>query len=172
MFAIAMVVLGLAQAPEPASESVVVSPPPVAAPTPVVIARPAPPPVAPVDLPPPRYPDAPPKGTWLRVGGGLALGVGAVLGLGALVCYAATDGVGGSPGHRTAEQQSELDSLRGVALGLGIGALVHVAAGVPLVVVGHVRRGRYREWERRRPMTWSPRVQVGERWTLGLALRF
>lgn len=144
------------------SEAVAVPPAPIVAqgPAPVVAQGAAP---APVYVKEPIA--SPPKGTWMRVGGGLAIGVGAALAVAALTCYATTDAL----------DQDDLagrEVLRLTAFGLGLGALAHIGAGVPLIVVGKQRKRRYDAWAREH-VAWRPRIGASAQgWSLGVSLRF
>jgi hypothetical protein len=145
-----------------ANEAVAVPPAPIVAqgPAPVVAQGAAP---APVYVKEPIA--SPPKGTWMRVGGGLAIGVGAALAVAALTCYATTDAL----------DQDDLagrEVLRLTAFGLGLGALVHIGAGIPLIVVGKQRKRRHDAWAREH-VAWRPRIGASAQgWSLGVSLRF
>lgn len=107
----------------------------------------------------------PPKGTGMRVGGGLAVGVGSLLGVSALVCFATTDAL-------ARDDLEGRETLRLTSFGLGLAALAHIGAGVPLLVVGKQRKRRYDAWSRER-VAWRPRIAATARaWSVGLTLRF
>ena len=144
------------------SEAVAVPPAPIVAqgPAPVVAQGAAP---APVYVKEPIA--SPPKGTWMRVGGGLAIGVGAALAVAALTCYATTDAL-------DRDDVAGRESLRLISFGLGLGALAHIGAGVPLLVIGKQRQRRYEAWSREH-VVWRPRIAASARgWSVGLTLRF
>lgn len=148
----------------PASEAAV----PMPAPAPVV-AHGAPPLVAQGPAPAPVYAAAPiaapPTGKWMRVGGGLAIGLGSLFAVSALTCYATTDGL-------ARDDIEGRETLRLISLGLGLAALAHVGAGVPLLVVGKQRKRRHDTWLREHPQ-WQPRIGATTRgWSVGLTLRF
>jgi len=129
---------------------------------PVVVQGPAPAP-APVYGAAPI--DAPPRGTWMRVGGGLAIGVGSLFAVAALTCYATTDAL-------DRDDLAGRESLRLISFGLGLAALAHVGAGVPLLVIGKQRKRRYEAWSREH-VAWRPRIAASARgWSVGLTLRF
>lgn len=150
----------------PATEVVVVPPEPQQAPAPVpapIVARPAAP--LPMPLVPTAQPIAgPPNGKWMRVGGGLAIGLGALLGVSALASYAVTDGL----------EKDDLEgrrTLEAISLGLGVAAVAHIAAGVPLWIVGKQRQRRHAAWSRR--VVFAPRLTAGRQGLrVGLTLRF
>lgn len=151
--------------PAATSEAVVVPGPtdtqgPVATQGPVVAQGPAPPPVY------VREPiAAPAKGTGMRLAGGLAIGIGAALAVGALTCFATTDAL-------DRDDLEGREALRLTAFGLGLGALAHIGAGVPLIIVGKQRRRRYDAWARER-VGWRPRIGASAQGVrLGLSLRF
>ena len=138
----------------PASEQALA---PVPAP---VVARPA------AWVPPPSQPliVGPPTGKWMRVSGGLAVGLGALLGVAALASYAVTDGL-------ERDDVSGRRALEGISLGLGIAAVAHLGAGVPLLVIGKQRQRRHQAWARR--VSWQPRLAAGPQGVrFGLTLRF
>ncbi len=156
--------LGLAlRITAPTSDATVIEAPVVApAANGPVVPQGAPPP--PVYLMPPPPIGEPPRGTWMRVSGGLAVGVGSLLGVSALICFATTDALA-------------QDDLRGrevlelTAFGLGLGALAHLGAGIPLLVVGKQRKRRHEEWSRR--VSVRPRLGAGAQGVrVGLTLRF
>lgn len=134
-----------------------------------VVAHGAPPVVVQGPAPAPVYAaqpiGAPPRGTWMRVGGGLAVGVGSLLAVAALTCYATTDAL-------DRDDVAGRESLRLISFGLGLGALAHVGAGVPLLVIGKQRQRRYEAWSREH-VAWRPRIAASARgWSVGLTLRF
>ncbi len=145
-----------------ANEAVAVPPAPIVAqgPAPVVAQGAAP---APVYVKEPIA--SPPKGTWMRVGGGLAIGVGAALAVAALTCYATTDAL-------DRDDLAGREVLRLTAFGLGLGALVHIGAGIPLILVGKQRKRRHDAWAREH-VAWRPRIGASAQgWSLGVSLRF
>lgn len=151
----------------PATETEVVAvprapdqaPAPAPAPAPVV-ARPA----AWVPMPIEQPIAGPPTGKWMRVSGGLAIGLGALLGISALASYAVTDGL----------EKDDLDgrrTLAAISLGLGIAAVAHLGAGVPLLVIGKQRQRKHAAWAKR--VSWQPRLAAGSQGLrVGLTLRF
>jgi hypothetical protein len=135
--------------------------PPAPAPTspPRVIARPAPPP--PPGVPPPSPEPPRPPGKGLVLAGALTLSVGGLLLLSGAVAYATTDAL-----NEPEDLESKRD-LTAISLGLAIAGVAHLAAGLPLVIVGRARQRRAA----------APRVtlrpQLGPRhWGAGLAVRF
>ena len=166
-FALALYMSRLAAPAEvaPATETEVVAVPPApdqpaaAAPA-LVVARPA----AWVPMPTPPLIVGPPTGKWMRVSGGLAVGLGAILGVAALASYAVTDGL----------EKDDLDgrrTLAAIGLGLGIAAVAHLGAGVPLLVIGKQRQRKHQAWASR--VSWQPRLAAGPQGVrFGLTLRF
>ncbi len=149
-------------APASETEVVAVPPAPQQAPAPApVVARPA----AWVPMPPLQPTAAPPpSGKWMRVGGGLAVGLGAVLGIAALASYAVTDGL-------EKDDRDGRRSLEAISLGLGIAAVAHLGAGVPLLIIGKQRKRKYDAWSRR--VSWRPAFAAGPHGIrVGLTLRF
>ncbi len=137
--------------------------------TPAPVAHGAPPVVAQGPAPAPVYVAspiaAPPTGKWMRVGGGLAIGLGSLLAVSALTCYATTDAL-------DRDDVEGRETLRLLSIGLGFAALLHVGAGVPLLVVGKQRKRRHDTWLREHPQ-WQPRIGATARgWSVGLTLRF
>lgn len=127
-----------------------------------VVPQGAPPPPVYVVAPPPV--GEPPRGTWMRVSGGLAIGVGSLLAVSALVCFATTDAL-------ARDDLRGRETLKLTAFGLGLGALAHLGAGVPLLVIGKQRKRRHEEWSRR--VTLRPRISGGvQGFRVGLILRF
>jgi len=153
------------ETPVPVTETEVVAVPPAPqqAPAPMV-ARPAAP--LPMSMPMPVAPpmEAPPNGKWMRVGGGLAIGLGAVLGVAALASYAVTDGL-------EVDDLDDRRSLAAISLGLGIAAVAHIGAGVPLLIIGKQRQRRRAAWEQR--VRFQPGFAAGPHsMRVGLTLRF
>lgn len=148
-----------------AAEVVAPAPGPVSAPVPApVVARPAAPVATPIVQPIAQPIAGPPSGKWMRVSGGLAIGLGALLGVAALASYAVTDGL-------EADDVDGRRALQGISLGLGIAAVAHLGAGVPLLVVGKQRKRRHDAWSRR--IRCAPRFGGGPQGVhLGLTLRF
>jgi len=150
-------------APATETEVVAVPPAPQQAPAPApapVVARPA----AWVPMPVEQPIAGPPTGKWMRVSGGLAIGLGALLGISALASYAVTDGL----------EKDDLDgrrTLAAISLGLGIAAVAHLGAGVPLLVIGKQRQRKHQAWSKR--VSWQPRFAASPQGLrVGLTLRF
>jgi hypothetical protein len=101
----------------------------------------------------------------MRVTGGLAVGLGSLLGVSALVCYATTDALG-------SDEMGARDTLESISLGLGLAGLVHVAAGIPLLVIGKRQKRRHDAWAQGRT-AWRPRIAGGPHGLqLGVTLQF
>lgn len=101
----------------------------------------------------------------MRVTGGLAIGLGSLLGLSALVVYATTDAL-------PRDDIAGRDVLESISLGLGLAGVVHVAAGIPLVVIGKRQKRRHDAWARGRT-AWRPRLAGGPHGLqAGFTLRF
>lgn len=138
VLALALTAPGLALAQDP-------PPPPAAAPAPppppVVLAPAAPPPPAASSAPPyePSAEDAPPsRGVGLLVAGGIFTGIGVLNLATAPICK--TDLIG---------NRDTQDACLIASLVLGG---TFIAVGVPMLVVGGVKRGKFKKWQADHPM--------------------
>ena len=160
--------------------------PPVEAPP--VVAPPVAPPMPPIYMPPP-YPYRPygppdfealdrqyggaylePKGTGLRISGGITLAFGAPLLLASLAC-----GITGAA-LSDAGQTEDARLLLYTAAGVGLAGVLGTGGGLAMLIVGKARKRRYHEWLLQRAglrLAWRAGAVVGpQRVGLGLTLRF